>query len=355
MSEIRWTDEQETVLRLRDKSILVSAAAGSGKTAVLVERILRHIMDEEHPVDLDRLLVVTFTRAAAAQMKERIREALFAKLKVDPGNPRLQRQEMLLATANITTIDSFCLQVVREHVQELPIDPGFRVVDEKELELLSREVIEDLLEDCYEAQDPKFLAFIDAYADMRNDDVASDMILKLVRAANAQPWPEKWLLKSLKSFEINSLEELAQTDWMQAGLSQVKRGLSGMYSLAALAKEIAEEADGPEMYLPLLTEECDAIEAMCQMDDYAQIGEALAHFVSSLGRLSTKRGTNEEKKEEAKALRNQYKDRAKEILARYYAQELPDVLVDLQEMRAPMEGLIALTLQYLERFAEAKR
>ena len=164
MAEMRWTKAQEQVIKARNRSLLVSAAAGSGKTAVLVERIIQMVTDPEHPVDIDRLLVMTFTNAAAAEMRERIGDALEAKLEQNPGDRNLERQTTLLHHAKITTIDSFCLHLLREHFNELDIDPGFRIGDEGELLLLQADVMKELLEDYYGRNDEEFFRFADTYA-----------------------------------------------------------------------------------------------------------------------------------------------------------------------------------------------
>ena len=147
-----WTDDQRKVIELRDRNILVSAAAGSGKTAVLVERIIKIITDKEHPVDIDRLLIVTFTNAAAAEMRERIAAGITARLEADPGNEHIQKQSALLHNAQITTIDSFSLFLIRNHFNEIGLDPDFRVADEGEIKLLQQEVLAQLLEDAYAGQ-----------------------------------------------------------------------------------------------------------------------------------------------------------------------------------------------------------
>ena len=183
MAAMTWTKEQQEVIETRGCSLLVSAAAGSGKTAVLVERIIRMITDEAHPVDMDRLLVMTFTNAAAAEMRERIGDALEKRLEENPGDKNLERQSMLLTHAKITTIDSFCLGLLREHFHELSIDPGFRVADEGELLLLQADVMKELLEAAYEKADPEFLHFVDCYASGRTDGGLEDYILQVWRPA----------------------------------------------------------------------------------------------------------------------------------------------------------------------------
>ena len=143
---VQWTEDQKKVIELRNRNILVSAAAGSGKTAVLVERIIQRLLDERDPLDVDRLLIVTFTEAAAAEMKERIRDAIENALEDTPGNVHLQRQATLIHSARITTIHSFCLSVIREHFHAINLDPGFRIAEEGELKLLRQDVLEEMLE-----------------------------------------------------------------------------------------------------------------------------------------------------------------------------------------------------------------
>ena len=181
-----WTDDQRKVIELRDRNILVSAAAGSGKTAVLVERIIKIITDKEHPVDIDRLLIVTFTNAAAAEMRERIGNALENALKEQPDDEHLQRQLSLLHNAQITTIDSFCLYVIRNHFHEIDLEPNFRIGDEGELKLLKEDVLAKVLLKNYEESAPEFLAFVDGYASGRNDAALSGMILQLYEFSRAK-------------------------------------------------------------------------------------------------------------------------------------------------------------------------
>ena len=158
---VKWTEEQQKVISLKDRNILVSAAAGSGKTAVLVERIIRKLTDEDAPSDVDRLLIVTFTEAAAAEMKERIGAAIEKKLAERPGDAHLERQETLIHSASITTIHSFCLSVIRENFHVIGIDPGFRIGEEGELKLLKQDVLDELLEERYAQADPGFLEFVE--------------------------------------------------------------------------------------------------------------------------------------------------------------------------------------------------
>ena len=166
---VKWTKEQEKVINLRNRSLLVSAAAGSGKTAVLVQRIISMVTDKAEPLDIDRLLVVTFTNAAAAEMRERVGAAIENALEQEPYNQHLQRQLTLVHNAQITTIDSFCIRILRDHFHKIDLEPGFRIADEGELKLLREDVCEAVLEEFYQKADPEFFRFADSYSGAKND------------------------------------------------------------------------------------------------------------------------------------------------------------------------------------------
>ena len=176
---VNWTREQKQVIESRGHNLLVSAAAGSGKTAVLVERIIRMITDPENPTDIDRLLVMTFTNAAASEMRERIQEAIEKELERDPENAHLQQQAILVQFAQITTIDSFCLHILREHFDSLEIDPAFRVGDEGEMLLMRGDVMEELLEDFYRDGGEAYERFVDAYAVGKADGGIADYVMQV--------------------------------------------------------------------------------------------------------------------------------------------------------------------------------
>ena len=147
MGSMKWTEDQQRVIDARDSNFLVSAAAGSGKTAVLVERIIQEVTDAEHPIDIDRLLVVTFTNAAAGEMRQRVGKALEEALVERPGDKRLQKQLSLLHNAQITTIDSFCQSIIRNYFHVIDLDPVFRVADDTEIKLMKQEVLDEVLEE----------------------------------------------------------------------------------------------------------------------------------------------------------------------------------------------------------------
>ena len=214
MSEVRWTPEQEQAIGARGTDVLVAAAAGSGKTAVLVERIIRRLTDPRDPLDVDELLVVTFTEAAAAEMRDRIGAALQAALAQDPENPRLQRQLALLGRAAISTLHSFCLSLIRQYFYRLGLDPAVSVMGEHEALLLRHEVLDELFARRFdEAEDGPFHALVDRYGGGRDDEKLRKLVLAIYDHMQALPWPEAWLEESLARFDVPADAALEDLPW----------------------------------------------------------------------------------------------------------------------------------------------
>ena len=226
MANMTWTAEQKQVIDARNRNLLVSAAAGSGKTAVLVERIIQMVTDPEHPVDIDRLLVMTFTNAAAAEMRDRIGGSLEKRLEEDPGDRNLERQSTLIHHAKITTIDSFCLNLIREHFNDLDIDPGFRIGDEGELLLLQADVMKDMMEEYYGRNDERFFRFVDTYASGKEDGGLEELIGQVYRFSQSNPWPGEWIeacREELLAENADDPESCERSAWMQFLIRDVKR------------------------------------------------------------------------------------------------------------------------------------
>ena len=257
---VSWTKEQQKVIDLRNRNILVSAAAGSGKTAVLVERIIKIITDLEHPVDIDHLLVVTFTNAAAAEMRERVGNAIEKALDENPGDEHLLRQLTLIHNAQITTIDSFCLYVVRNHFHEIDLEPGFRIGDEGELKLLREDVLRKVMEKNYEEPTEYFGAFVEGYASGRTDEALNEMVFGLYEFSRSYPWPKKWLDSCGESYAVESEEALNDAEWMEPVTEHIRAVVNDLITLTDRAVKIAEEPDGPQMYVKNLLEDRDLYE-----------------------------------------------------------------------------------------------
>lgn len=203
-----YTEQQQSVIDVRGRSVLVSAAAGSGKTAVLVERVIQMILNRE--ISIDELLVVTFTRAAAAEMRERISDALSQALH-RRYQPELREQLVLLPSADITTIHAFCLKVIRENYSLLGLEPDFRIADETEIEILAEEAMAELLETEYQRADPEFLHLVRSFMTGTSDQPIEDAIRRLYTAAQGMAQPEEWLAQAVAGLTADSPEELKQS------------------------------------------------------------------------------------------------------------------------------------------------
>ena len=206
-----WTKEQQDAIYKKGNNILVAAAAGSGKTAVLVERIIQKIIKDN--VDINKLLVVTFTNAAAAEIRERVLEAIYKKLDEDPDNENLNRQLVLLSKASICTIHAFCLEVIRNNFYELNISANFRVAAEEEVEIIKQEVIEDVFEKLYEEESKDIEKVVYTYADYRDDQKLKDMVLRIYKFIQSLPFPEEWLNEKVDSLNNINVKDFSETDW----------------------------------------------------------------------------------------------------------------------------------------------
>lgn len=355
---MQWTKDQQKVISLRDRNILVSAAAGSGKTAVLVQRILSMIMDEKHPIDIDKLLIMTFTRAAAGEMKERISKALEDELYNKPDNEHLQRQVTLIHTAQITTIDGFCSYVIRNYFHLIGLDPGYRTADEGELKLLKEDILKNLLEDYYARMGEKYTAFVECYAPGKSDDGIKELILELYEAAMSNPYPEEWLEECLDSYKITDVQDILGTEWIKLLWKSAKEELEEAMSLVQEAKRICLEPGGPYLYEEALESDflfLSQIMDRVQTEDYDGAAELLDS--PSYVRLSTKKApeVEEYKKEQVKNLREEEKAILKELGSRYFQCTLNEMLECMQCCREPVEMLAELTKEFISRFAEGKR
>lgn len=345
---VQWTAEQQKVIELRNRNILVSAAAGSGKTAVLVERIIRMLTDEEHPVDVDRLLIVTFTEAAAAEMKERIRGAIESALEQNPGNPHLQRQATLIHSARITTIHSFCLSVIREHFHVIDIDPGFRIAEEGELKLLKQDVLENLLEECYTEGTEAFLEFVEKLGSGRTDKKLEELILQLYEYSRSYPQPDKWLKQCAEQYAKNR-------DYIDAGENLIRQYLNDLSGILQAGIKICEEPDGPYMYADML--EADMAELDRLMD--AACFEEMYECIDSLKwkTLSRKKdeSVSEKKREDVKALRDSVKKKIKDLKAAYFYEEPEEIFRDMADAYGTMQVFAELVIRFAEAFAQEKQ
>ena len=350
---VKWTEEQEKVIRLRNCNILVSAAAGSGKTAVLVERIIQRITDGTDPVDVDRLLIVTFTEAAAAEMKERIGAAIEKKLAERPGDARLEQQATLIHSASITTIHSFCLSVIRDHFHVIGIDPGFRVAEEGELKLLKQDVLEEMLEEYYGKEDPSFLEFVERFGTGRNDRKIEGLILELYEYSRSYPQPDRWLDDCVSAYRFEDAGTAGQPEMDPAAraLHRAGRRAADMEEMLRSALKVCEEPDGPYMYGDMIESDLKEIRKISQAGSLEELYDRISTV--SWKRLSAKKDetVSPEKKEQVKKIRDQVKKLVKDLQEAYFYAP-PEVWRKDMEETAPMMEMLA---DLVKRFAAMLR
>lgn len=350
-----WTKEQQQVIDLRNRNILVSAAAGSGKTAVLVERIKELVLDKKHPVDIDHLLVVTFTNAAAAQMKERVAKALEKALQENPSDVRLQQQAALVQNAQITTIDSFCLYVLRNHFHEIGLEPNFRIGDEGELKLLREDVMTGLFEQCYEEKHPGFLHLISCYGTSRSDAPVRDMIFKLYSYAQSYPWPKQWLREALSCYEIKTEQELEQAPFIEMTVEYGKQMVKGYLEQAEHYHELCQDVDGPYMYEEACEQDVERMEELLSCSTYQDFYEELGKCkFATLGRAKDYIGSPE-KQEQVKTERKKLKDGIGKLKSDCFALTFQEILEQLTLVQPSAEALAEVTERFIDAFTERKQ
>ena len=344
---VKWTSEQQKVIDLRNRNILVSAAAGSGKTAVLVERIIRRLTEDDTPTDVDRLLIVTFTEAAAAEMKERIGAAIEKKLEERPGDIRLERQATLIHSAQITTIHSFCLAVIRDHFHVIGIDPGFRIAEEGELKLLKQDVLEELLEECYAEAKEEFLDFTERFGSGKSDKKIEEIILKMYEYSRSYPRPDRWLDQCVKAYESENLEVRAE--------ERVRMRAADIERVLERGLKICEEPDGPYMYGDMLDSDLEELERLQRAENFDAMYSAAAGF--KWKRLSSKKDdtVSPDKKEKVKKLREQAKSLLKGMQEDYFYAPREVWQQDMQDALPSVVTLTELVKRFAHMLDEKKR
>ncbi len=348
---MKWTDAQQKIIDSRGSNLLVAAAAGSGKTAVLVERIIRMIMDESNPVDVDRLLVVTFTNAAASQMREKISKALEEKLEIQPENEHLVKQISLLNRANIMTIDSFCLKVVKENFNIIGIDPNMRIADGGEIDLLKADVMDKLLEKKYIEGREEFIRFVDGFSGDKSDEKIENIIENIYRVSSSYPYPEQWLNNAKEAISINTEEELCGTLWFKKLYEYIQKNLEDITLTINYCMEICDKPLGPYMYKKTALEDMKLFQDMQSARTYSQLVDA---FNIKFPRLAQCRDVDIDKDlvNEFKDSRDNYKNIYKSI--NYFNKPIEEVIEEFSGIKESVEEIIDLTLEFRNMFAKAK-
>ena len=352
---VSFTQEQKRVIDTRDCNVLVSAAAGSGKTAVLTERIVQMVCDETHPVDIDRLLVVTFTNAAAAEMRERIAGKLAEKLAIHPDSEHIQRQAALLHNAQITTIDSFCLYLLRNHFNEIGLDPAFRIADEGEIKLMQQDVLQEMLEEKFASEDEAFQYCVEYFCPGGKERVLEEHILDLTRYAASFPWPTRWLEERKRDYEADTVEAVYDSDYGRFLNEHLQEMTRGWLQKLKQVQKLCEEPDGPYMYGKTIDAEVEYLERLssCRhLEEFARLLPAM-----SFGKLSGKQDTsvNVAKREQASKLRAGVKKSIQTMAGNFFATPLDLAVSQGMACNQPVSALIDLALEFMGRMQEKKQ
>ncbi len=352
---VKFTKEQRSVIDTRGKNILVSAAAGSGKTAVLVERIIQMITDREKPVDIDRLLIVTFTSAAAAQMRERISAAVTKRLEAEPENEHLQRQAALIHNAQITTIDSFCLFIIRNNFNEIGLDPSFRVADEGEIKLLESDVLAKLLEDMHAEPTESFLNFVECYSTGTDEKRIEEAVLRLYHFSISYPFPEEWLNDRLDDYKIDSADGLSEKKWFKYMVSYMNTALCECEEQIGKAQKIAGSAGGPAQYAENLQSDLEMIKKLETGKSYSELYALFEE--AAFTRLSSKKGegVDEELKEAVKSIRDDVKKSVGDLKKNMFSVPPESIAESMAECDRAVSELVMLTMEYKRRLDKEKR
>ncbi|MBR1741797.1 MAG: helicase-exonuclease AddAB subunit AddA, partial [Lachnospiraceae bacterium] len=358
-NKVAWTKDQKDVIELRDRDILVSAAAGSGKTAVLVERIIEKITDRKNPCDIDRLLVVTFTKAAAAEMRTRIGEGLEKRLSMEPENEHIQKQMSLLHAAQISTIDSFCGWIVKNYFHVIHLDPVYRIADSADLDLMKQEVLEDLLEEKYaeakEKKDTVFYEFTEIFSTGRTDHYIEDLILNLYEISTSMPYPEDWIRFCGESYDFSDIEAMEQSEWMSVFMEYLKKNVEIFLEKAKNARNLCMLSDGPGAYLEAVEQDVSFLEGLQRKKTFGEYQELLSKLNPM--KLKAVRGKDVDGtiKEKVKSLREGYlKKGILELKEKYFFQSEEEMFSDMKKMAPYVRKLSSLVLDFHRAFSAKK-
>lgn len=347
-----WTESQKAAITTQGCNILVSAAAGSGKTAVLVERIIRKITDKDNPVSVDRLIVVTFTKAAAAEMKQRIRMELDKRIESDPSDQNLIRQQTLVNNAKITTIDSFCLDIVRNYFTETDIDPGFRTADEGEIRLIENDVMSEMLEEYYTSGDEDFIKLVDGYASGRDDSRLVDIILKIYRYARSYPWEDVWYDNSLAVYDYG--ENITDNPCVSYMMDNIKKTLEDFLSKYNEYLNICESPDGPKQYTVNIQEDMNFIKMLLAADSFERFMLLLkASAFSTLKRCVNPE--NSDKKTCVADGRKEFKEYIEKTLKKMFSGTPESMKSDIDISAGAVSYMVHMAKDFSSRMKAEKR
>lgn len=352
---MKFTEDQQKVIDLRDRNILVSAAAGSGKTAVLVERIITRLTKDTPPMDVDRLLIVTFTEAAASEMKERIRSAIEKELEEHPENVHLQRQSALIHNAQITTIHSFCLSVIRDYFHTIDLDPSFRIGEEGELKLLKRDVLEEVLEKWYQEATPEFIQFLESIATGKDDHKLDETILQLYEYARSYPNPDTWLEHCVKNYDIESVDAFEESVIAENILSHTQYVLSDLENKLEYARALCYEADGPRVYADAIDSDLLFINKLAKAKGYQGKQKVFSGLKWEKLAANRDKSVDEKKVEQVKMFREDCKKMVQDLRDDYFFDSVEQICRGMSVAKSNIQVLVSIVKEFGQAFSEKKQ
>ncbi len=346
------TKEQQAAVDARDENFLIAAAAGAGKTRVLTERVVKLL--EENACDVDNLLIMTFTNAAAQEMRSRIQLALMKRLETEldsTNQARLERQIILLSGAHISTFHSFCQTILRRNFSRIDLDPKFRAGDTNELEILKREVIEDLFEDNYAKGGDDFKNFTDAFGgNVKGDEKLHDMIIDLHGFSLSMPYPDKWLDRLADPYDLPESARLDDTVWFKFLKPYIFATLQKIFDDCAEANRLAETNRITAKALPDDQRQIDGLKT--SLGDW----DALYDKIHAIDFKRCNLGKGDEQiKSRIKALHDGYKDKLIDLRKNYFLAPEAKMISDVRELHKPIKELIRVTKAFAQKFSDAKR
>ena len=349
----KWTEEQQQAITARNSNLLVAAAAGSGKTAVLVERIVQMICQDG--IDIEHLLIVTFTNAAAGEMRERITAAIVQQLESrQEDSEHLRRQLQMLNRSSISTLHAFCTDIVRGYFHLLDIDPKFRIGDDTECSLLRMEAVEDILEEAYERGEETFLGLVERFANAKYDSPVEDLILRTHKFIQSQPNPQGWLEEKVKDFDLHETE-LDQNAWVLSMDQDLQMKLNGAQDLFLQAIALIDRDPGLDGYRPAINDDLSLVKALnsslqqglsCLFDQL----QTVSH--TRLGRVTN--DCDPYLQMRVKELRDDGKKLIQGMQKATMGKSLADCADDLQQLYPYMQSLASLVDHLTQRYQEKK-
>lgn len=351
-----WTEEQLRVIGQKDSNLLVAAAAGSGKTAVMVERIIGRVLSKEAPLDIDRIIVVTFTKAAAAQMRERIGAALGAALKNEEDGEslkRIRRQSALLDNAIICTIDSFCNYILRNYFNSVDLDPSFRIGDEGELKLLMSDAADQVIEEAYAQGDTAFLDFVEAYLPGKSDRMLSEWIMGLYSFSQSHPFPEEWLEQCKSWYRISTAEEFENAEAVRFVLKHIRLLLEGLLAEHEQVLKLLGQPGGIEKYIPAFESDCNLLRSAWEAKDYTELAQRLDMKFERLA--NAPKDCDDTVKKYAQDTRKRLKAQVEKLRSELLSWSVEENVTMIQAVRPYAECFIGLVLKFTAEYDKRKR